>query len=306
MTGFATNNQFGLGITEDKTVFKVFKKFFVSLNLPYSVKRGEAVLLQIVVFNYLPENVTTKVTLDNSLKQFEFVDPNTQAYKDKGCPLAIDASRSKTVTVNANDGVSLSFLITPLIIGPMLIKVAATSSVAGDAMEVPLLVVAEGVTQYKNKAQFVDLRINKTFITDLTVDVPKNAVADSTKVRVSAIGRLFQFLKKKEEKAEDNDCYMRREFQVMSWARLYRISTVSFKCHAAVESKRCWVNFVKLNEMAVSLIDSKKKTIDNRSSARRCHLRLLGKSEPTNSGFKDEIVELHASRLSGRIGLQTQ
>lgn len=125
-------------------MFKVFKKFFVSLNLPYSVKRGEAVLIQIVIFNYLPKTVTTKVTLDNSLKQFEFVDPDTQAYKDKGCPLrkilfirrknivhrlirqfflAIDASRSKTVTVNSNDGVSLSFLITPLIVGPMLIKV---------------------------------------------------------------------------------------------------------------------------------------------------------------------------------------
>lgn len=87
LTGFATNKKYGLGITEDKTIFKVFKKFFVSLNLPYSVKRGEAVLLQIVVFNYLPDKVSAKVTLDNSLKQFEFVDPNTQAYKDKGCPL---------------------------------------------------------------------------------------------------------------------------------------------------------------------------------------------------------------------------
>lgn len=148
LTGFATNNEYGLGVTDDKTVFKVFKKFFVSLNLPYSVKRGEAVLIQIVVFNYLPKTVTAKVTLDNSRKQFEFVDPHTQAYKDKGCPLgedwqrilywtwipngnsfsfsfclAIDSSRSKTVTVNANDGVSLSFLVTPLIIGPMLIKV---------------------------------------------------------------------------------------------------------------------------------------------------------------------------------------
>lgn len=88
LTGFATNNEYGLGVTEDKMVFKVFKKFFISLNLPYSIKRGEAVLIQIVVFNYLPRDVTTTVTLDNSLKQFEFVDPNTQAYKDKGCPLS--------------------------------------------------------------------------------------------------------------------------------------------------------------------------------------------------------------------------
>lgn len=59
---------------------------------------------------------------------------------------------------------------------------------AGDAIEVPLLVVPEGVTQYKNKAHFVDLRSSKTFTTDLIVDVPKNAVPDSTKVEISAIG----------------------------------------------------------------------------------------------------------------------
>lgn len=61
-------------------------------------------------------------------------------------------------------------------------------------MEVPLLVVAEGVTQNKNKAQFVDLRGSKSFTADLTVDIPKNVVPDSTKVQVSAIGNLFFIL----------------------------------------------------------------------------------------------------------------
>lgn len=72
-------------------------------------------------------------------------------------------------------------------------QVDATSSVAGDAIEVPLLVVPEGVTQYKNKAQFVDLRSSKKFTADLTVDIPKNAVAESTKVQVSAIGNAIHF-----------------------------------------------------------------------------------------------------------------
>lgn len=37
--------------------------------------------------------------------------------------LGYESSRTKTVTVNANDGVSLSFLIKPVIVGPMTIKV---------------------------------------------------------------------------------------------------------------------------------------------------------------------------------------
>jgi len=34
---------------------QVFQSFFVSLNLPYSVVRGEEVALQVTVFNYEPE-----------------------------------------------------------------------------------------------------------------------------------------------------------------------------------------------------------------------------------------------------------
>lgn len=86
LTAFATNNAVGLGVTDDKTAFKVFKSFFVSLNLPYSVKRGETIALSIVIFNYMAQKVTARVTLDNSRKEFEFVDPLTQAYKNKGCP----------------------------------------------------------------------------------------------------------------------------------------------------------------------------------------------------------------------------
>lgn len=80
----------------------------------------------------------------------------------------------------------------------MTIKVTAKSPVAGDAIEVPLLVEAEGVTQYKNKALFVDLRSSNQFTADLTVDVPTNVVPDSTKIQVSAIGNVFiQFCERK-------------------------------------------------------------------------------------------------------------
>lgn len=58
-------------------------------------------------------------------------------------------------------------------------------------MEVPLLVEAEGVKQYKNQAQFVDLRNKKTFTADLTVDIPTDVVSDSTQIEVSAIGNFI-------------------------------------------------------------------------------------------------------------------
>lgn len=97
-------------------------------------------------------------------------------------------SRTKNVNVPSNDGAQLSFLITPLIVGPMTIKVTAISPIAGDAIEVTLPAVPEGVPQYKNKAKFIDLRKVSTYTTDFSVDVPSNAVKESTQVSFSLIG----------------------------------------------------------------------------------------------------------------------
>lgn len=72
----------------------------------------------------------------------------------------------------------------------MTIKLTALSSIAGDAIEVTLPVVPEGVVQYKNKAKFIDLRKSDTTSTDFTVEVPANAVKESTQVSFSLIGNL--------------------------------------------------------------------------------------------------------------------
>ena len=52
---------------------KVFRPFFVSLDLPYSIIRGEIVSIPVVVFNYFSEEVTAEVTLKNE-GEFEFSD----------------------------------------------------------------------------------------------------------------------------------------------------------------------------------------------------------------------------------------
>lgn len=45
---------------------RVFRPFFVSLNLPYSVVRGEQLVLQAIVFNYLDRDANVTVTLPES------------------------------------------------------------------------------------------------------------------------------------------------------------------------------------------------------------------------------------------------
>lgn len=52
---------------------RVFRPFFASLDLPYSVIRGETVAIPVVVFNYMNKDVDAEVTLENS-DQFDFAD----------------------------------------------------------------------------------------------------------------------------------------------------------------------------------------------------------------------------------------
>lgn len=79
-------------------------------------------------------------------------------------------------------------MVQPKKVGAITIKVTATSSVAGDGVEMPLLVEPEGVTQYINKAVFVDLSKASPFEQTLELKVPKNAVSDSTKIEVAVMG----------------------------------------------------------------------------------------------------------------------
>lgn len=74
ITAFAVDPVSGLGLTERPKMLNVFQPFFVSLNLPYSVKRGEIVSIPVVVFNYMERDTTAEVTLHNVENEFEFVE----------------------------------------------------------------------------------------------------------------------------------------------------------------------------------------------------------------------------------------
>lgn len=95
------------------------------------------------------------------------------------------------MAIKANDGAALSFMIRPKRVGPITIKVSATSPLAGDGIERMLQVEPEGVPQHLNQAVFVDLRQSRQFETNFTLDIPKNAVPDSVRIEAGAVGDLL-------------------------------------------------------------------------------------------------------------------
>ncbi|XP_058450670.1 thioester-containing protein 1 allele R1-like isoform X2 [Malaya genurostris] len=187
ITGFSVNPVYGLGITQTPRKLNVFLPFFVSTNLPYSVKRGEIVAIPIVIFNYMDSDQKAEVTFHNIEQEFEFADVENEIHESP----KLELFRKKNVEIPANTGKSVSFMVKPTKLGHITIKVTATSKLAGDGVERQLLVEPEGLPQYVNKAAFVDLRATPEAMSNFSVEVPKNAVPDSTRIEVSVIGDVL-------------------------------------------------------------------------------------------------------------------
>ncbi|XP_035917630.1 CD109 antigen-like isoform X4 [Anopheles stephensi] len=187
ITGFSVNPVYGLGLTQQPRKLKVFLPFFVSTNLPYSVKRGEVVAIPIVVFNYMEDDQTAEVVLHNDEQEFEFADVENEVVESS----KVELFRQKRLDIASNTGKSVSFMVKPKKLGHITIKVTAKTKIAGDAVERQLLVEPEGLPQFINKAAFIDLRAVPEATKTFEVEIPKNAVPDSTRIEVAVIGDVM-------------------------------------------------------------------------------------------------------------------
>ncbi|XP_054164406.1 CD109 antigen-like isoform X2 [Oppia nitens] len=192
ISAFAMDHVTGLGIASNSAKVTVFRPFFVKLSLPYSIIRGESIALQAIVFNYFNKPIEAEVVMDNRNDDFiftnaandiNFAEPNSQL------------QRKKYVSIGANDGVAVTFLITPKKTGYIDIKVTATAPNAGDSILRKLLVKPEGQTQYFNKAILVELkdpnRSPQEVKRNISIAIPNNAVPDSQRVSISGIGDIL-------------------------------------------------------------------------------------------------------------------
>uniref|UniRef100_A0A182T7V1 Alpha-macroglobulin receptor-binding domain-containing protein n=1 Tax=Anopheles maculatus TaxID=74869 RepID=A0A182T7V1_9DIPT len=161
----------------------VFMPFFVSIDLPYSVKLGETVRIPVIVFNYMDEDQLADVVFFNNDGEFEFISDESGDQKDK--------HRQEKLSVSGGGGKTLTFMIKPTKVGHITLKLTAKCALAGDGIERQLLVEPEGLPQYINKALLIDLRSVKEVSQTFEVAVPEDAVPDSTKVEVSVIGDVL-------------------------------------------------------------------------------------------------------------------
>ncbi|CAG2178654.1 unnamed protein product [Oppiella nova] len=185
ISAFAMHMETGLGIAPTPTKVTVFRPFFIKLSLPYSIIRGETVAIEAIVFNYTTKSIESEVVFDNKKQEFEFSDQ----LDIKGVNVS---EMRQLVSIPANDGVSVTFTITPKTMGYIDIKLTATSAMAGDSVLKKLLVKPEGQTQHFNQSVLVDLKESANVLTkNVSIVIPKIAVPGSQKVWVTAIGDIM-------------------------------------------------------------------------------------------------------------------
>ncbi len=121
----AISKEKGLGVAEDSLV--VFQPFFLTIDLPYSVIRGEEFPVRVAVYNYLDSDQEVQVEISPS-GWFELLDSPLQ-----------------TITVAANDIGAAEFMIRPVSLGIKEVEISARSAAASDALIKTIIIEPEGV-----------------------------------------------------------------------------------------------------------------------------------------------------------------
>lgn len=75
--------------------------------------------------------------------------------------------------------------------GSLPVRAMAASSQAGDTVEQTLLVEHPGATERVNRGFLFELNSNAQNRRNVTIQVPRNAIPESTSIEVSAVGDLI-------------------------------------------------------------------------------------------------------------------
>lgn len=192
VSGFSLHPQHGLGIATPRKI-TVFQEFFIKLLLPFSIRFGEVLRIEVTVFNFItrqkgPIEVEVKMFTEGD---FEFVEATTVG---KTCRVSNLKENfiMKTLKVDAGSGGLTFFLIRATALGEIKLKVKASAEGFEDEVEQFLRVESEGMTHYRNEPKLFDLR-NSSFVSfDFELKIPtENVVAKSIHVEASVVGDMM-------------------------------------------------------------------------------------------------------------------
>ncbi|XP_040839571.1 CD109 antigen isoform X1 [Ochotona curzoniae] len=180
---FVISEDLGLGLTAAPVELQAFQPFFIYLNLPYSVIRGEEFALEVILFNYLQDAIEVKITIEKSDK-FDILmtsnEMNATGYQ-------------QTILVSSEDGVTVLFPVRPTHLGEIPITVTAFAANASDAITQKVFVKAEGIEKSYSESILLDLTDKKigTTTKSLSFSFPPDTVSGSERIQINVIGDIL-------------------------------------------------------------------------------------------------------------------
>lgn len=145
----------------------------ITLNLPYSIKLGEVLVISAKIYNNLNETINCTVTLYNDDKEFKFMDDT----KDD------DGSKSiQFINIINNDSTEVKFTIKPLQIDDIKIHLTAANSLHNANVIRKLKAVAGGLGMKSNEAIFEESTDNETISGKFTLKIPEDTFNNSINI----------------------------------------------------------------------------------------------------------------------------
>lgn len=193
-TGFSLNEKTGLEIYESQTLV-VKQKLFLKLNLPHSIRCGEILKVEILVFNYVPDrkiNLSVDVELfrNETHPDFDFLD------KGRKCTYEVSTNntRSNFISVAQNSMVKTFFFIKTLRTGIIKLKVRASGQQVKfvDEVEKEILIEHHGITHYDNLPIMIDLVKGEFYTYRYDFPLPYGTIPKSVKIGASIVGDLIR------------------------------------------------------------------------------------------------------------------
>ncbi|XP_063430935.1 CD109 antigen-like [Mytilus trossulus] len=183
-SAFAVNPNTGLGVAANTANLTTFQRFFMRFELPYSAIRGEVIIVQATVFNYLDQDQQVSVKLANNVN-FTFVDANGNDFNPG------PDGWTKSVLVKEDSVASVYFPLKPTALGKILLDGTARSTIGADAVQREFLIEAEGIKQNYNVPLLIDLRQGGRVRETISLSFPPNLVEDSEFIKIQVIGDLL-------------------------------------------------------------------------------------------------------------------
>nr|XP_039256381.1 CD109 antigen-like [Styela clava] len=183
LSSFAISDTKGLGVTRKNSEIRVFRNFFISLNLPPTMIRGETLNMRATIFNYFDKDIEVTVALEEN-EWYDLIIIGD----DK-----IAAGPIRNIKIPKKDSATVVFPITFKKAGNAKIFVKALTAQAGDAVERTMVVKPEGIQKTESHSSIIDKAKNdsKAESVIFPVTIPEYAVVDSAHVKFSVSGNIL-------------------------------------------------------------------------------------------------------------------